>query len=56
MIGTRTAWEGASGFVAVCGAIGAGIAAANAITNAVASFKAANATCNGGSDMGEKIQ
>lgn len=38
---------GASGFVAVCGAIGAGIAAANAITNAVTSFKAANAACNG---------
>ncbi|MDF2905375.1 MAG: wapA10 [Herbinix sp.] len=37
----------ASGFLAICGVIGAGIAAINAITNVATSFRAAYAACNG---------
>jgi hypothetical protein len=37
----------ASGFVAICGAIGAGIAAVNAVTNVATSFRAAYTACNG---------
>jgi hypothetical protein len=37
----------ASGFFAICGAIGAGIATVNAITNLATSFRAAYTACNG---------
>ena len=37
----------ASGFMAICGVIGAGIAAVNAITNVATSFRAAYTACNG---------
>jgi hypothetical protein len=37
----------AGGFVAICGAIGAGIAAVNATTNVATSLRAANTACNG---------